>query len=175
MSPPICSTNSAFILCSPVSVALRSAHMALFRTRRVHIHQRILADPKGGKHAIRHRHLIGILWSQLHIFYHVALVLVLFATGLGQAIHDISLSNSAVSVADHMHTVGNAASTTATDAALFHFGDNKRCWFSIGWGMSIILSGLIGFLHIHGPRAATNPYRLAVRCAVVIPVTWECQ
>lgn len=134
---------------------------------------------KGGKHALRYRKLHGLLWSQLHVPYHAALIL--FATGLGIVVRDIAMPE----VYDgHVRTVMDATriGTAIVSAGLeraessgakevIMFDEKVRWLFSAGWGASILLSGLIGSLHEGGPRAATKRWRLLIRFIVVIPIT----
>lgn len=124
---------------------------------------------KGGVHAVRHKALYGIAWSQVHLLYHIALVL--FATGLGLSLRDIAFSQNAVGsgaaeaaqflMRADTEGEGSVAEVVAT------FGRKQRWLFSAGWGASIILSGIIGAFHYGGPRAATKPYRLITRFNVV--------
>lgn len=131
---------------------------------------------KGGKHALRYRKLHGILWSQLHVPYHAALVL--FATGLGIVVHEIALpyiSKAPAETAPHLRAMVTSATITdllraESSEKISRFDDKVRWLFSAGWGASILLSGLIGSLHDSGPRAATKRWRLLIRFIVVLPI-----
>lgn len=130
---------------------------------------------KGGKHAVRHRKLNGILWSQLHVPYHAALVI--FATGLGLAVRDIAMPYPSETAAEHAlvaaRTVTAIASGVHAEGAGVDgkFGTKERWLFATGWGASLIFSGLIGSLHLAGPRAATKQWRFMIRTAIVLPLT----
>lgn len=128
---------------------------------------------KGGKHAIRYNKLLALLWGQFHFPYHAALVL--FATGLGLAIHDIALPPTEGGTAEAAdHAVNALAGVLRVEddvhAGGAYFGTEERWLFSVGWGASILGSGIIGALHYAGPRAATKRYRFLIRTIVVIAV-----
>lgn len=126
---------------------------------------------KGGKHAIRYKKLNGLSWSQLHIPYHAALVL--FATGLGIALREVAQgSTHKESVKDVVIMSLNAVhATEGGESALPKFDTKARWLFSAGWGVSVLLSGLIGTMHFAGPRAATKHWRYFVRCLIAIPLS----
>lgn len=118
---------------------------------------------KGGVHAIRFRALYGIIWSQLHTWYHMALIL--FATGLGFAMRDITVppvpDAASKMIAGMLARAEGGVETTGP-----RFASKQRWVFSAGWGAAIIFSAVLGALHRGGPRAATKRYRLVARCIV---------
>lgn len=118
---------------------------------------------KGGTHAIRYKGLFGIIWGQLHTWYHMALIL--FATGLGFAMRDIAIppkdAASSRMIVDRLVRATGKATGEGPG-----FGTKKRWVFSAGWGAAIIFSAVLGALHRGGPRAATKVYRLIIRCIV---------
>eukprot|EP00178_Gracilaria_changii_P004023 TRINITY_DN1614_c0_g1_i1.p1 TRINITY_DN1614_c0_g1~~TRINITY_DN1614_c0_g1_i1.p1 ORF type:complete len:604 (-),score=99.45 TRINITY_DN1614_c0_g1_i1:2422-4233(-) len=119
---------------------------------------------KGGQHAIRHNAYHGILWSQLHTLYHMALIL--FATGLGISIHDVVLPPKGDAVARWLVRATEGAAKTSE----FTFGRKQRWLFSVGWGMSMIISAAFGAAHKGGPRAASKWYRTAARVTTALAV-----
>lgn len=136
---------------------------------------------KGGKHAIRHNRWAGIVWNLLHFPYQAALVL--FATGVGISMRDIGFppkdGNYKMdgSRAVEMSTEGvrlvlgrivRAGTSDGAKTTGAKFGTKQRWLFAVGWGASIILSAVIGALHLGGPRAMTESYRLSVRCIVAV-------
>lgn len=129
---------------------------------------------KGGVHAVRYKGLYGILWGQIHTIYHIALVL--FATGLGIAMRDIAVppeagGSGAAEAARFLMRVGaREAEEGSVQEGIAKFGTEQRWLFSVGWGASMLISGLIGALHYGGPRSATKKYRLVVRFNVVLGI-----
>ncbi|PXF41093.1 hypothetical protein BWQ96_09197 [Gracilariopsis chorda] len=123
---------------------------------------------KGGQHAIRYKVVFGIVWSQLHTLYHMALIL--FATGLGISIHDVMLPSEKSESARWAVVVVMRAATGGKGAVAPGFGDKERWLFSVGWGMSMIMSAAMGVLHYGGPRAASRRYRVATRVVVATGV-----
>lgn len=124
---------------------------------------------KGGKHAVRHRSLNGITWATLHLPYHLALIL--FATGIGIAFRDVGFSidsNTSSSAASLL--VRKDETESVVLGSVQKFAREERWLFSVGWGASIILSGLIGATHLAGPRAATKQGRFFIRCLLVIGI-----
>lgn len=122
---------------------------------------------KGGTHAIRYRGLYGILWGQLHTWYHMALIL--FATGLGFAMRDIAIPPETGAVSKLIiDTIVRAEGKVSEEGP--GFGIKQRWVFSAGWGAAIIFSAVLGALHQGGPRAATKPYRLITRCVVAAAI-----
>lgn len=127
--------------------------------------------PRGGKHALRFRKLNGLAWSQLHIPYHAALILL--ATGLGIALRDVALppKTGPASEAAHLLLEAIRASDSGGEAKVEpEFGVKEKWLFAIGWGASILLSGLFGAFHFPGPRAATKRWRFAIRCVIVLAI-----
>lgn len=120
---------------------------------------------KGGTHAIRFKAFFGILWSQIHTVYHFSLIL--FATGLGIALRDITIPPKEDAAEKLLNIVLRATEESGTSTGP-KFGTEERWLFSSGWGASLLLSGIIGLLHDAGPRAATLWRRLAIRAVVVI-------
>ena len=122
---------------------------------------------KGSKHAIRYRRVNRVLWGLFHIPYHGALIL--FATGLGIAIHDIGLKPK-----DDSYETARLLLTEvvrAGEAKRLNFNHIRtRRMFSVGWSVSMVSSGLIGSVHHHGPRAATKKWRFLIRCLIVTPM-----
>lgn len=138
---------------------------------------------KGGKHAIRYRKNNGLLWMYLHLPYHASLIL--FATGLGISLRDIAVpptKDASSGEADHaitsvVRSVASSAADVLTETTTRASGselggfDRKARWlFSAGWGAALILSGLIGSLHLKGPRAATKTWRYLTRCLIALPI-----
>ncbi|KAI0564344.1 Low temperature requirement A protein [Gracilaria domingensis] len=119
---------------------------------------------KGGQHAIRHNAYYGIAWSQLHTLYHMALIL--FATGLGISIHDVVLPPKSDAVARWLVRAGEEGAKSAA----FTFERKQRWLFSVGWGMSMIISAVFSALHKGGPRAASKSYRIAARVTAVLAI-----
>lgn len=120
---------------------------------------------RGGKHALRHNATNGIIWGHLHTPYHMALILL--ATGIGIALRDIAIVPKK-DATEAIHTLIRAGGEVKSGVAAFQTA--QRWLLSVGWGASIILSGLIGSLHFAGPRAATKRYRLLLRCLIVFPI-----
>jgi hypothetical protein len=100
---------------------------------------------KGSVHAIRHNGRLGLIWSQMHIPYHMALAGFL-PTGLAKLIKEITLSN-------------RAGSSSAS-----------RILFSVGWGSALVISSIFGILHKAGPRERTRNIRIGVRVVIVLAV-----
>ncbi|CAN8063169.1 unnamed protein product [Agarophyton chilense] len=119
---------------------------------------------KGGQHALRHSAVCGIFWGQLHTMYHMALIL--FATGLGISVHDVVLDTKSKTAEHWLVRAGEEASNASGST----FGRKQRWLFSVGWGMSMILSAVFGVLHKGGPRAASKWYRTTARVTTAIGV-----
>jgi Bacterial low temperature requirement A protein (LtrA) len=100
---------------------------------------------KGSVHAIRHNGRLGLIWSQLHIPYHMALAGFL-PTGLAKLIKEITLGD-----------YGGRSSA-------------GRTLFSVGWGSALVISSIFGILHKAGPRERTRNIRIGVRVVIVLAV-----
>ena len=144
------------------AAAAATALLYSLETLYVHVDSPIV---RGGKHALRHKALNGMLWGNLHTPFHMALILL--ATGIGIALRDIAIVPKE-EAAEAIHTLARAAAKVESGGAAFQTA--QRWLLSVGWGASIILSGAIGLLHFAGPRAATKRYRLLIRCIVVLPL-----
>jgi hypothetical protein len=100
---------------------------------------------KGSVHAIRHNGRLGLVWSQLHIPYHMALA-GFVPTGLAKLIKEITL-----------HDKSGPPSYV-------------RELFSVGWGASFVISGFFSLLHKAGPRERTRNHRICGRIIIVLAV-----
>lgn len=127
--------------------------------------------PRGGKHALRFRKLYGLSWSQLHIPYHASLILL--ATGLGLALRDIALPPKTDTASEAAYVVLNAIRAGGDSEGIKtepEFDYKEKWLLAVGWGASVILSGLIGAFHFPGPRAATKRWRFSVRCVIALAI-----
>eukprot|EP00177_Eucheuma_denticulatum_P008666 GFKZ01015760.1.p1 GENE.GFKZ01015760.1~~GFKZ01015760.1.p1 ORF type:complete len:625 (-),score=65.08 GFKZ01015760.1:570-2444(-) len=114
---------------------------------------------KGGTHAIRHKLLTSFSWSILHLPYHFFLVM--FATGLSISLRDVAVPPIPAETARFLLRAANPTADAEQGAA--QFTRNARWLYSVGWGGSVIFSGLISGTHHGGPRSATKRWRLAGR------------
>jgi len=126
---------------------------------------------RGSTHAIRHNAFMGLLWSILHLPFHICLVL--FATGLGIAFRDIIIKPKPADVEAVIKAVVHAAAQTAADKAATgpQFGSKERWLFTVGWGGSLVLSGALGFCHFIGERDFTKRARVSFRCILAIALS----
>jgi hypothetical protein len=86
---------------------------------------------KGSVHAICHNGLLGLILSQLHSTYQIALACLL-PTDLVNIIKEIILYN-------------HSGSSTAS-----------RTLFSVGWGSELVISSIFGILNKEGPTERTR-------------------
>ncbi|CAN8064953.1 unnamed protein product [Agarophyton chilense] len=142
-------------------VAATAAMLYALHTLYVNVDGPIL---KGGQHALRYSTACGIFWGQLHTMYHMALIL--FATGLGISVHDVVLDTKSKTAEHWLVRAGEDASYASGST----FGRKQRWLFSVGWGMSMILSAVFGLLHKGGPRAASKWYRTTARVTTAIGI-----
>lgn len=121
-------------------------------------------------HAIRHNRWNGMLWSQMHIFYHMALAGFL-STGIGLMIKDVALeakSKEAVKLAQISGDLFSAAVHAASNGAKTEneFNSKARWLFSGGWMVATVISSLMGLLHKAGKRGRTKNRRIYPRIVI---------
>lgn len=122
---------------------------------------------RGSTHAIRHNSLLGLLWSTLHLPFHICLVL--FATGLGIAFRDIIIKPKPAGVGGTVIKVVVHAAAAATDKTTGpEFGTKERWLFTAGWGGALVLSGALALCHSIGPRDYTKKARILTRSIIAI-------
>lgn len=117
---------------------------------------------RGGVHALRYDQYSGLLWMVLHWPYH--LFLMLFATGMGIGVRDII-------VPPILEEVARESDLESTVGEVIQFSRSAKWCFCVGWGGSILFSGLISSTHLGGPRALTRFWRLIIRFTVAIGLT----
>lgn len=143
-----------------LSVVGSTALVYALQTLYVNVDNKIV---RGGTHAIRHRALLGLSWSVIHMPYHICLVLL--ATGLGILLRDVIIDPKAktAEAAAYMLTVVRAGGSEAKGVSGPYFGNPQRLLFSVGWAGSLLLSAALSCMHKRSAQEATKILRLVVR------------
>lgn len=120
-------------------------------------------------HAIRYKAISAIVWEQAHIFYHISLVLL--STAIGISLREIAGQGNELekfgNVQASHHLFDGVIEKAGGTAGTVEFGAKERWLFSVGWGASIILSGVIGCLH---KRNRNRNIRVLFRIIIVTVV-----